>query len=695
MAPRRDSPGTEQALRPSVWCLDLSTLEPGGAARTLDRLERPRSAAAWMAVGGSAAALLALELAEALPGGAREALALAVGPAVRAGVPTAARATVAGVGPLTGRYVEGQVGGELGPLLAQLGGALLLHGRAQGSGLVLVIEPGPRARLERWPELVGATPADTESRLGTRLALGASLRVGPAGERGALAAGLVSGQSFVGRGGLGARFGAGLSLKALVFEGFSAGPAVDQRAWTRLLQSSPRLEQRSELGTLELLHGSAARGEAGLSSAQGASLAQDAQAARASRHGCRGCPTPCGWSFARSQGPAVRAHFGATLALLPERGPERFDAALGLLAMCDRLGVDAKEVGAALELWCRAEGDRFDGERAARLLARALEPQAPERILLDGAVATARQLGLPAPLNLHGQVAPRGLSGAMALAQWSSSGGSDPMRAFPFLEQQDAPRDERGWPRFEDLPTRLWWHQNLVAALDVSGFCAFAAAGLLADRVLALEEFAARLWPAQLPQTQGSAADRFIGLGAALIERRRALDARLGAAQAEPPAGLFAAEDLAALELLRGRGLPALDSDAPEFGLWSVPRALPLAGPGGPRRPLGTPRSGPALASAAAPGEAARPGRVELFALGPLGRALGRALPGGQLGRPLPASLAEVLASAAALDEELAARLLREGRILPEVLRRGQRLAPGDRVEDGDRLDLVLAIAGG
>jgi hypothetical protein len=368
---------------------------------------------------------------------------------------------------------------------------------------------------------------------------------------------------------------------------------------------------------------------------------------------------------------------------------------LGLLAMCDRLGVDAKEVGAALELWCRAEGGRFDGERAAALLERALEPEAPERILLDGAVATARQLALPAPLHLHGQVAPRGLSGSLALAQWTSSGGSDPMRAFPFLEQQDAPRDELGWPRFDDLPTRLWWHQNLVAALDVSGFCAFAAAGLLADRVLALEEFAARLWPAQLPRGQGSAADRLIGLGAALIERRRALDARLGAAGAQPPAGLFAAEDLAALELLRGRGLPALDSDAPDFRLWSVPRARPLQGPGGTRRPPGPAPAGALDASAAAATAAPRPGRVEFVALGPLGRALARALPGGQLKHPLPAPLSEVVASAAGLDGELAARLWRDGRILPEVLRRGQRLAPGDRVQDGDRLDLVLAIAGG
>lgn len=695
MAPARPVTGSIEALRPGVWALDLSALTPGGPAQVPVWRERAAGAGAWMAVGGSAAALLALELAETLPGGARGALALAVGPAVRAGVPTAARATVAGVAPLQDRYVEGQVGGELGPQLAELGAALLLHGRAPGPGAVLVIEPGPSARLELWPELVGASPAAVGELLAARYPGAPSLRIGPAGERGALAAGLASGQSFVGRGGLGARFGAQLGLKALVCVGLRAGPAAEQGAWTRLLRSSPRLEQRSELGTLELFHAAAARGEAGLRGPEGLQLVEQAQASRAERHGCRGCPTPCGWSFSRSLGPAVRAHFGATVALLPGQGPARLDAALGLLEHCDRLGVDAKEVGAALELWCRAAGEALDGPRAAALLERALEPGAPQRALLDGALATARCLGLPAPLHLHGQVAPRGLSGALALAQWTSSGGSDPMRAFPFLEEQEAPLDPQGWPRFDDLPTRLWWHQNLVAALDVSGFCAFAAAGLLADGVLDLEAFAERLWPAALPAGTGTAAQRLIGLGAALIERRRAFDRRLRAPQLPPPADLFERADLEALELLRGQGLPALDSDRPDFGLWSFPRARSLPGPA--RACAG---SAPAAQAPAprlrADGSAGGDlGRVQLVAVGPLGRALAAALPEGRLERPLPAPLIDVLETAAALDGGLAARLLRGQRILPEVLRSGRRLGASDWVCDGDRLDLVLAIAGG
>lgn len=680
---------------PGCWLVRLEALTPDGPAAPFEWLPWPGldRAGPWLALGGSAGALLALELAEGLPGGPRQALALAAGSAVRAGLPTAARATVAGVAPLSDRYVEGQVGGDLGPALAHLGAPLLLIGRAAGPAAVLLLDPSRRARLVSCPELIGASPGATDDFLCRRFPVTASLRVGPAGERGARAAGLVSGStSFVGRGGLGARFGGDLNLKACALLDFPLPMRQSDGELSRLLLRSPRLEQRAELGTMELFQGAGARGEGGLSAGEGTAIGAAASAARQSARGCRGCPTPCGWTFARPASPAVRAHFGATLALLPGSGAERFDAALGLLAACDTLGVDAKECGAALELWCQALGRSLDAELAHTALERARAGKHPEAVLLDGALATARALGRTAPLNFHGQVAPRGLSSAAALAQWSSTGGSDPMRAFPFL--MDAPGGAAAQAESGVAPwiERLWWHQNLVAALDTSGFCAFSAAGLLADGLLTLDGLATRLFDTRLYPAGASPGAFALGLGAALIERRRAFDRRLGAALGSLPPAPINSDDWRALERLRGLDCEPLDTDWESLPLWSEPRACPL--------PVASPIGASDIFSQASDASAtalvpSQRGWVQLAAIGALGRALAQRPDGNTVHLDLPATLGEALAAAAHGQPELLARLFQGPRLLPEVWRAGQRLSPADSVCAGDRLDLILAIAGG
>ena len=61
----------------------------------------------------------------------------------------------------------------------------------------------------------------------------------------------------------------------------------------------------------------------------------------------------------------------------------------------------------------------------------------------------------------------------------------------------------------------------------------------------------------------------------------------------------------------------------------------------------------------------------------------------------LPAPLVEVLALAARARPEAAALLLIGSAPRPTVYRDGQRLSAGDLVATGDRLELVLALAGG
>src|SRR6185295_12652036 len=144
---------------PRALFIELEHLEAGGTARPeCVRFEDPilGRMASW---GGNALGLaLLVERARRAPQ-ERAPLVIAVGEAVRAGLPTAARASVLSRAPLSGLFAEGHVGGELGARLARVADALVLAGRTSLPGAVLVVEEDGRCRLEERPALRGATPA--------------------------------------------------------------------------------------------------------------------------------------------------------------------------------------------------------------------------------------------------------------------------------------------------------------------------------------------------------------------------------------------------------------------------------------------------------------------------------------------------------------------------------------------------------
>ena len=85
-------------------------------------------------------------------------------------------------------------------------------------------------------------------------------------------------------------------------------------------------------------------------------------------------------------------------------------------------------------------------------------------------------------------------------------------------------------------------------------------------------------------------------------------------------------------------------------------------------------------------------GRCTLRSFGALAEALDDET---RLLLPLPATLAEVLDQLVRRRPQVAPLLYRDGAPLAAVYRAGQRLRGSDSVEDGDELDLVLAISGG
>ena len=519
------------------------------------RLER---VGAW----GGAALGLALLAAEPEAGP----LVLAVGHGVRAGVPTAARASVLARAPLSGLLAEGQVGGELGARLARVADALVVVGRAPIPDAVLVVD-GRGVELVRVPELGGRPPRVVLPELGRRFAPSSALVSGPAAASDCAFASLASGDerpSFVGRGGLGAVL-ARLGLVAIVVRAdvplqSAAAEAPELRA---ALLRSPRLAARAAGGTFELFGALSARGDlrAGdraeaLSGTRGAELFAEAQERRRGREGCRGCPTPCGWVFEQQHRPQ-RARFGATEALGTSLGLTAVDDAFALLALCDDLGLDAKEAGAVLATTQRARergrlpGEPRWGDRAglAAELAALLGDGELARQQRAGAVALARHLGLADELpQARGQAARASENLANVLGQCVSAGGTDPMRSFPFLV--DACDRERMGRLVAPLPLPpeaadagspagkgrlVFWHENLVAGLDAVGFCAFSAAGLLADGVLDVDELARSILPPSLERPRDAdwralaPGERLLAAGANIVLLRRELNRRYGA----------------------------------------------------------------------------------------------------------------------------------------------------------------------
>lgn len=639
------------SLRHLVIDLDRATSAPVGSWQAPAPDLAPL--AAW---GGVAAGLAGMARGE-------DGLQLAVGPAVRRGVATAARATVLGRSPLTGRPSEGQVGSDLGRRLARVADLVTLRGRAEGEGAVLLVDEDG-ARVERCADLVGRAPEEVHAGLVERFGPLASLRVGPAGTAGVTWANLAAGaepQSFVGRGGLGARLAShGLLAVAITAAPVEASGSDDLE---RVLLASPRLRARAQGGTFELAGARTASGD--LAPEVGRELEAGVSARRSGRHGCDGCPTPCGWTFERGEGDGASgasqgARFSAVHALGAQLGLGADDA-LALLGACNRLGLDAKEASAALTVAVSA-GDVAAADRGAQL--QLLERIARGELLGEGAAVHARLHGLPDP-TAGGEALRPESDPAVRLAALVAVRGAEPMRTSGGLLVGRVG---------EPLGRQVWWHENLAAALDATGFCAFAAAGVLADGVLGLDGLAAALEPGL---DGGALLDR----GATLVALVAEAAQRMGAPRRPPEEGdLLEAEAWPAYRALR-----FLDE---EGGLLPEGSAGALLARGASPEPAGVTPPEPQVHPVPE-----GVGRVALGA-GGAGGALGRAL-GADVELPLPATVRQVLEAAASRWPDAAPLLLDGPRPLPTVYRAGRLLGPDEVVHPGERLELVLAVSGG
>ncbi len=545
------------SVRPEILDVELA-----GETATTQRVtwgSSDRIADAVGSYGGSALALAIVH--DAVRRGRAAPFVVAAGEAVARGLPTAARACVASIVPLSGQYADGHVGGRSGEHLAAIAGALVVRGRTELEDAVLVVDADGGVSLERVDGVARLAISGRTRTLRARFPGAALLVAGPAGDARIPMASLANEAeppSFVGRGGLGAVLG-GHGLRAIAI----LPPRERTRRVARagapdpsVLLASPRLLARAAGGTFESPR------ENAVSAPMDPGL----------RKGCRGCPTPCGWVFERPsgelgarqgallgarqgallgarqgallgarQGALLGARQGAVEALGRALGFAELDGPLALLERCDDLGLDAKEVGAALALLVEhvAEAHALRGDVAAlvdvldRIPART---GLGERVAL-GAAQLARELGVDAP-TVRGQAARPESDLASLLGQCVSTRGADPMRTFAFLAADvpdrarlaqilapwnlppgiEDPRDPAGKGRL------VAWTESFLAAVDAAGFCAFSAAALLADGVLDLDALARWIAPDSVRATLGEDGRALLAAGAtiALLQRELA-----------------------------------------------------------------------------------------------------------------------------------------------------------------------------
>ncbi len=707
--------------RSRVLRVDLDALARGATPRVGPYVSADPVSDRIASWGGSA--LCAVLLDEAASETATAPLVLAAGECVRRGLPTAARASVGSRGALSGSLAEGQVGGDLALRLASIADAVIVTGRAGGETTALVLDAEGSARLVELGCDPDADPEAVRRAVVERCGPCAVLRTGPAGRAGVPFATLVAGDehpSHVGRGGLGVSLTEhGLVALAVTASPDDLVPDTDAQELVQLLASSPRLRARGEGGTFELWQAFQARGDLTarnysepVTADAADALWRETREAGRERVGCRGCPTPCGWVFERSGGARQGAHFGASWALGPNLGLERFDDSLHLLGICDTLGLDAKEAGAVLALRARAaelgrgaRGPRY-GDLASLEDALREIPRAGIAEGARGALRLARELGLEHELaTASGQAAREESDLASVLGQCTSANGSDPMRSFafstadgldrerigdllagvPLPEGIEDPHDPRGKGRL------VWWHENLVAAIDATGFCAFSAGGLLADGACDLDGLAEWIAPRGLlgAEWEGRGpGERLLAAGASIALLRRRLNARWRGAE-ELPA--WARDRLLLPGMLdeyrgaRGVGPDGLPT-AEALALLGTPALLELG--------LGSISSPPSRVRRRPAGERGErsPGTVGVRGTGPLSARLRGAE---ALELMLPAAVRDVLSELARARPSACDSLLRDGRPLVAVHRDGARLGPDVLVRDGDELVLVVAISGG
>jgi len=355
-------------------------------------------------------------------------------------VTTAGRCSVGGKSPLTGGVKEANVGGEPGRQLARLGlRALVLEDAPEKpEPRVLWIGKG-KCELLPAPELHRAEVAETFERLRDKFGEHAGFFcLGPAGEMGLMGAAVATTDGagvqarFAARGGLGAVMGA-KGIKAIVVDdtGVQPEPAHDPAAlgaankelW-QILRDDPKTQNRHDFGTPAVLSICDSLGVLPTRNFQSGHF-EEFEAISGERVAelilgrggeaergvpcVRGCLIQCSNRFADAAGKTLVASLQyENLGLLGSNcGIGDVDEVARINHLCNQVGVDTIETGAAIGVAMEAGVIPFGDAKGAKDLVRQIGQGTPlGRVLGSGVVVTGRVLGVRRVPAIKGQAIP-------------------------------------------------------------------------------------------------------------------------------------------------------------------------------------------------------------------------------------------------------------------------------------------------
>jgi len=446
---------------------------------------------------------------------------LILAPGLLAGISlsSAGRLSVGGKSPLTGGIKEANAGGMAGDKLGRLGlKAVVVEGQAAGLFLLHITTEG--AHLLPADELRGlgnyATVAQLRERYGDKVAI---VSIGPAGEMGLAGAGVAVTDDLTkqpsrqaARGGLGAVMGS-RGLKAVVIDDTGAPPLPlhdeelfhrSARRFARELIESPKTGKEgsmhrygtsaimapvNEIGALPTRNFSAGQFEA-VEEIYGPRL-REVILARGGKIGVRcmaGCVIRCCNVFVDEKGePIVSTLQYETLVLLGSNlGISSLDDIARLNRMCNDLGLDTIEMGAALGIAMEAGLAEFgDAQGALALLRQVGEGTVLGRLLGNGAEVTGRVLGVERIPVARGQAFPaydpRALKGN-GVTYATSAMGADHTAGNAIGARKTV--DPLGREGQVELSQSL---QRVAAMLDMTGLCLFARPPVVADPQLMVD----------------------------------------------------------------------------------------------------------------------------------------------------------------------------------------------------------------
>lgn len=420
-------------------------------------------------------------------------------------VTTAGKFSVGGKSPLTRGVKESDVGGEAGKRIARLGiKALVLEDLPEKSVTNILVVKSDEVALSPFPGLKEKQVTETviilRKRFGPKVGI---LCVGPAGEMKMAGAGVAVTDvqdiqvRYAARGGLGAVMGS-KGVKAIVVDDSDAKPesVFDEsllqetgKAFAQMILDDPKTENRhrygtpailmmaNELGLLPTRNFSAGQFE-GAEEISGERIAEViAQRGGEGRSGTpclRGCVIQCSNVFPDPSGKKTVAsiQYENIVLLGPNCGIGNLDDIAELNHLCNQVGVDAIETGAAIGVAMEAGVIPFGEAEGAKDLIRQIgQGTYLGRILGNGVVITGKVLGVRRVPAIKGQAIPgydpRALKGN-GVTYITSPMGADHTAGNAFETAKTV--NPLGLENQVETSRRL---QLRAAILDTMGLCLF------------------------------------------------------------------------------------------------------------------------------------------------------------------------------------------------------------------------------